>query len=34
MIATAVSIVGFSNDGIGFIIGCVVALFLNWQKPK
>lgn len=33
MIATAVSTVGFSNDGIGFIVGCLVAGFLRWQKP-
>ena len=30
MIATAVSIVGFANDGIGFIIGVVVAVFIHW----
>lgn len=32
MIVTAVSIVGFSNDGVGFLIGCTVAMFLKWQK--
>ena len=32
MIVSAVSIVGFANDGIGLILRVVVAVFIHWPK--
>jgi hypothetical protein len=32
MIITATSIVGFANDGIGFLIGVITSLFLFWSR--
>ncbi|KAJ3306696.1 hypothetical protein HDV03_004327 [Kappamyces sp. JEL0829] len=32
MVLTAASIVGFANDGIGFLIGCVAALILHYTS--
>ena len=34
MIATAVTIVGFANDGVGFIVGVAVSAFLYCSRKN